>query len=332
MLAEAPGQHLDDAQLVEITEKVTAPSWVVSTLAAEVLLQRGKVVMPVQLQHQPSHHPEHDGIFQLLHPAYTRQVVAIAQDIYQFSEPEGITNVFDVGTDSSVPLLMLREMLPNIHFTALEPDFLSYAGNDQSVAAITSVGASHHFNTAFMLQKAMRLLRPEGLLVIADEFLPPYTTQDERNCALVLHHSAYLVHTMQWIDSGTVAGSDAERNIYRDFHRTLTQAWMAALDANGSQAVAICRGLYQRMRNTTLSKKNHGELGAFIRFFWLELQAMVAGFDYEVEQKSHAQRFVEMAAFAGFEMLNHRRVFATTGSNEWDGGTHVFTFRKPTEA
>ena len=373
MLAESPGDHLTEAQIAEITQQVTAPSWVVSTLAAEVLLQRGKVMMPGQLRKLSSRNPasdphqtvdsafsshinvDHYDAFELLHPAYARQVVAIAQDIYQFSEPEGVSNVLDVGTGPGVPLLMLREMLPNVHFTAIEPDevamgclrsnirglsdvdalqtdFLSYQGTDRSVAAITSVGASHHFNTAFMLQKAMRLLQPEGLLVIADEFLPSYSTQDERNCALVLHHSAYLLHTMQWIDTGTVAGSDTERNIYRDFHRTLTQAWMAALDENGAQAVAICRGLYQRMRHITLSKKNHGDLGAFIRFFWLELQAMVAGFDYEVEQKSYPKRFVEMAAFAGFEVLNHRRVFATKGSNEWDGGTHVFTFRKPAEA
>jgi transcriptional regulator with XRE-family HTH domain/SAM-dependent methyltransferase len=372
MLAESPGQYLNENQIAEISSLTTAPSWVTSTLAAEVLLQRGKVVMPGKLRTLSSRsaseahltedsgfssriNVDHYDAFELLHPAYARQVVAIAQDIYEFSGPAGITDVLDVGTGPGVPLLMLRELLPRTRFTAIEPDevaigclrsnirglsdvealqtdFLSYAGADQSVAAITSVGASHHFNTAFMLQKAMRLLRPEGLLVIADEFLPPYTTQDERNCALVLHHSAYLLHSMQGIDAGSVAGSDAERTMYRDFHRTLTLAWMAALDANGPQAIATCRGLYQRMRNITLSKKNHGDLGAFIRFFWLELQAMVAGFDYEVEQKSHPKRFVEMAAFAGFEMLNHRRVFATQGSGEWDGGTHTFTFRKPAES
>ncbi len=371
LLAEAPGQHVDEAHLARIVNQASAPSWIMSTLAAEVLLQRGKAVMPGQLRTLSSRQTadaalpadsafssrinvDHYDAFELLHPAYARQVVAIAQDIYEFSGPTGVSHILDVGTGPGIPLLMLREMLPGIRFTAIEPDevaigylrssirgltdieaqqtdFLSYTGAESSVTAITSVGASHHFNTAFMLQKAMRLLRPEGLLVIADQFLPPYTTQDERNCALVLHHSAYLLHCMQWIDSGNVTGSDSERNIYRDFHRTLTQAWMAALESNGAQATTTCRALYQRMRNITLSKKNYGDLGAFIRFFWLELQAMVAGFDYEVEQKSHPRRFIEMAAFAGFEMLNHRRVFATRGFGEWDGGTHVFTFRKPAE-
>lgn len=326
-LAESPGQYLDENQMAAISSLATTPSWVTSTLAAEALLQRGKVVMPF--------YGNQDGAFELLRPACARQVVAVAQEIHGFSAEVsaslGITNVLNVGgMGSTVPLLMLREILPSVEWTELTDMKSVHA--DQSVAAITSVSASHHFNTVLMLQKAMRLLRPEGLLVIADEFLPSYTTQDERNCALVLHHSAYLLHSMQGIDAGSIAGSDAERTIYRDFHRTLTLAWMTALDANGPQAIATCRGLYQRMQNTTLSKKNHGDLGAFIRFFWLELQAMIAGFDYEVEQKSHPKRFVEMAAFAGFEMLNHRRVFATQGSGEWDGGTHLFTFRKPAES
>ncbi|BBI52252.1 hypothetical protein HORIV_46730 [Vreelandella olivaria] len=69
-------------------------------------------------------------------------------------------------------------------------------------------------------------------------------------------------------------------------------------------------------------------LDAHVRFFRLEMQAMVAGFDYEVERKTYARRFLEMARLNGFELLQHRRVFATSGTDDWQGGTHVFAFRK----
>lgn len=368
-LAQSPGMELDSMQAMQVVEAISSNSWTISTLAAEVLLQRGQIAMPNQLKHLSSRklssqpmtdsgafssriNVEHYDAFELLHPAYARQVVAVAEDIYTFSKTVDSTEVLDVGTGPGVPLLMLHEMLPEYNFAAIEPDdvaisclqaniqgisgitaiqkdFLSYEDAPSSIPLITSIGASHHFNTAFMMQKAIRLLRPAGLLVIADEFLPPFVRQDERNVALVLHHSAYLLHTMQWLGDVADSSPHVEHALYREFRHTMIQAWISAREGNGVRAVSICRELYLKMRHKELSKKPVGDLGAFVRFFWLELQAMVAGFDYEVEQKSHPLRFAEMATFAGFELINHRRIFATIGKSEWEGGTHVFTFRKP---
>lgn len=47
-----------------------------------------------------------------------------------------------------------------------------------------------------------------------------------------------------------------------------------------------------------------------------------------MERKTYARRFLEMARLNGFELLQHRRVFATSGADDWQGGTHVFAFRK----
>lgn len=368
-LAQSPSIELNAAQTTQVAEFLSSSSWTISTLAAEVLLQRGQIAMPSQLKHLSSRelsshsiaddgafssriNVEHYDAFELLHPAYARQVVVVAEDIYTFLQPTDITAVVDVGTGPGVPLLMLREMLPGRSFVAIEPDdvaigclmanlqgvsdvtavqkdFLSYESTASSVPLITSIGASHHFNTAFMMQKAMQLLCPAGLLVVADEFLPPFSRQDERNVALVLHHSAYLLHTMQWLGDGTANDTDIERTIYKEFRRSMTQAWISAREGNGVRAVSICRELYMKMRHEGLSKTPDGDIGSFVRFFWLELQAMVAGFDYEVEQKSHPLRFAELAAFAGFELVSHRRIFATIGESDWAGGTHVFAFRKP---
>lgn len=367
-LAEAPFVALPNPE--ELQKTVANSSWILAPLASEVALQRGAILLPSQLHHlaQRKMKPlrvnddeafssrinvEHYDAFELLHPAYARQVVAMAQDILEFSESTDSFHTIDIGTGPGVPLLMLHELLPNLHVLAVEPDdtaFACLAENTRGIDGIkghhggfleldmppgqapllTSVGASHHFNTAFMLQKSMLLLQPGGVLSVADEFLPEFHTQEERHLALVRHHSAYILATMAWIErSGPVETDDEDGLFYEAFQQALALAIIDAERGNSVQAVKGCRDLYTSIRQSPLSKQPTHVIGNYTRFFWLELQAMVAGFDYEVERKTYARRFADLACMAGFELLRHRRVFATTGADEWGGGTHVLTFRKP---
>jgi hypothetical protein len=51
---------------------------------------------------------------------------------------------------------------------------------------------------------------------------------------------------------------------------------------------------------------------------------------YNVQHATYNMTFPRrFAGLAGLELRRHRRVFATTGSDDWGGGTHVFTFSKP---
>lgn len=367
-LAESPFTPLTHEEQAEVAGHLDGPSWVLNGLATEVLLQRGHRALPRPLRQARAATPrrpsggsgpfssridvEHYDAFELLHPAYARQVVAAAQDIASFAPPLPRWQAVDVGSGPGLPLLMLRELHPQGRFLAVEPDEAAYAclrRNTQGVEGIephhggflelelppeetpliTSFGASHHFNTAFMLQKAAALLQPGGLLVVADEFLPEFSSVEERHRALVRHHGAYLLASMAWVGepSRAQAGGDTWR--YRDFRRTLLMAWVAATEGHCGQAVSLCRQLYARLCDSGVREQPEHELGAFVRFYWLELQAMVAGFDYEVERKTFARRFAGLAALAGLELVRHRRVFATDGHDEWGGGTHVFTFTQP---
>ncbi|AYH43909.1 methyltransferase domain-containing protein [Azoarcus sp. DN11] len=248
---------------------------------------------------------------------------------------------------------MLRELQPQLQVAAIEPDdtafsclqenirgvsgitahqtgFLELELPESETSLITSVGASHHFNTAFMLQKAMLVLKPGGILSVADEFIPEFHTPEERNLALVRHHAAYILTAMAWIGECEVLETDGEDwEWYRTFQQALALALVEAESGQGPAAIGRCRELYANMKKATLAKSPGLAIGAYTRFFWLELQAMVAGFDYEIERKTFPRRFADLARLAGFELLRHRRVFATTGADEWGGGTHVFTFRKP---
>lgn len=368
-LAESPFIELGAPETAAIQAHLEGRSWVLNSLAAEVLLQRGRMCMPRQLHHvrpapAAAQRGGRDGpfssridveqydAFELLHPAYARQVVAAAQDIASFAGPQPALQAIDVGAGPGLPLLMLHELHPGCRFLAVEPDeaaFVCLQRNAHGVEGIelhhggfleldlpsgetpliTSFGASHHFNTAFMLQKAMQLLQPGGLLVVADEFLPEFASVDERNLALVRHHSAYLLASMAWVGEPPASEGGLDLRLYRDLRRSIIMAMVAATEGKSNQAVSLCRNLYARLCESGLRERPAHEIGAFVRFYWLELQAMVAGFDYEVERKTFPRRFAGLAALAGLELRRHRRVFATTGSDDWGGGTHVFTFSKP---
>jgi len=368
-LAESPFSTLDDASETAVRAHFDGPLLVLHCLAAEVLLQRGHLHLPRTLRHQrpatdDARCSRREGSFsgridveqydayELLHPAYARQVVAAAEDINNFAGATPPAEAINVGTGPGLPLLMLHELHPACRFLAVEPDDKAHAclsHNMQGVPGIdlhhggfielnrpagqtrliTSFGASHHFNTAFMLQKAARLLCPGGLLVVADEFLPEFNSVNERQLALVRHHGAYLLASMAWAGEPAITQAGPDARVFLDFRRSITLALMAAAEGKTGRAVGLCRDLHERVSVKALRQSTTDAIGAFVRFYRLELQAMVAGFDYEVEQKTYPRRFAGLAALAGLEMQRHRRVFATVGGDDWGGGTHVFTFAKP---
>lgn len=66
------------------------------------------------------------------------------------------------------------------------------------------------------------------------------------------------------------------------------------------------------------------------RLQFLELQALTAGLDYQVEQKTFPAQLKRMAEQAGFRTLEHQRVYPTHGDKTTDAGTHVIAFQKLT--
>jgi transcriptional regulator with XRE-family HTH domain/SAM-dependent methyltransferase len=346
-------------------------SWTLATLASEVALQHGHLMLPSQLGARSQRelrttrrmadvdfssriNVDHYDAYELLHPAYARQVVALAQDILALDAQGARGLAIDVGSGPGAALLMLLELLPDLRVHAVEPDstafaylldntkgssrvhcecqdFLELDPPTEPVSFVTSVGSSHHFNTAFMLQKAWRLLTDDGILCVADELLPFFSDRDSRNNALIRHHAACVLASMASVDALRIQHEDTtDARLYRQMRESLVQAVLQATHGQTSAAVKRCRDLYALVKQTLHTKQALSAIGAFVRFYALEIQAMVAGFDYEIERKTYPRRLVAMAQAAGFELVSHRRVYATSGPDEWDGGTHVFAFRKRT--
>lgn len=291
--------------------------------------------------------------FELVHPAYAKQCLALATLIHKYVDYEDSNTIrcIDVGTGPGAPLQMLMEMLPNLDVVAIEPssvayqylqqnmgkhrhmkalniDFLNF-NPDLSFPMITSVGASHHLNTFFFFNKARDCLDENGKLFIADEMICPYHTVQERERNLILHHTAYMLAVMVPIpeEFRDKLWTKEQRLVY-ELENNVPTIVADTLEGRIQEAVRRCREVLKTTEDLKLDASISHELMAFYRLQVLELQALVAGLDYQVEQKTFPERFLELARAAGFQLLEHERVYPTIGHRDVDAGTHVFAFEK----
>ncbi|MFA7096752.1 MAG: methyltransferase [Gammaproteobacteria bacterium] len=368
-MAAQEGVSLSGSQRQEAMRLAVGNSLTLATLAAEALTRHGCPTVPGHVAVVGSKRglPPEEGdttffehrinvdayaAFELIHPAYARQVVFLAAFLDAQCQRK-IRRVLDVGTGPGLPLAMLLELCPDLEVTAIEPSPVAFGyltsrfAGDTRVKpvkadfldldptatppydCIVSVGASHHLNTAFMLQQAERLLAKDGLLLIADEMLSPFLCAKTRRAALIRHHLAYVVATLVDIqDQEQSKLHDTERDLINWVRNEVPQALFEAVTGNAEQATIRCRRLLEQLRELDLPLQPKHPLVAFYRFHLLEIEALVAGLDYEVERKTFPRRFVQLAQHAGFEMIAHARVYATDGPDPFDAGTHVFAFRK----
>ncbi|QSJ15214.1 class I SAM-dependent methyltransferase [Nostoc sp. UHCC 0702] len=290
------------------------------------------------------------NFFEYVHPAYARQVVTMARFIRELSTEPG--QIIDVGTGTGAALAILLDLIPSLEVLAVEPsplafqylknnmkhlpnvcpyhgDFLGLELVQKTVEMIISTGASHHFNTCFFFQKAAQLLTNNGVLIVADEFISSYKTRSERDKNLILHHAAYMISILFSVPDYVKSKIDQkENNIIKWFSEVIPFALFNAVQDNIVEAKKLLRELLHKSEALNLGTHISHPLMAFFRLQLLELEAMVAGFDYEVEQKTSPERFIEMSKKSGFKLLTHERVFATDGDGKLDAGTHVMVFRK----
>ena len=294
------------------------------------------------------------NFFEIVHPSYSKQTVATASFIQRYGDREQLKRrpqFIDVGSGPGLPLLMLLEMLPHLKATAIEPSEIAYNylcrnlklfGRTQAFPMredflklpegerhplIVSTGSSHHFNTHFFFQKAQRLLAEGGLLIVADELIGRYSNVQERKLNLIRHHTQYILAVMHDITFSERL-NEHEQRLVQGFNQVVPKAAYFALIGDLPQAEQLCRLLLKQTESLPLDDHTSDKNLAFYRLALLELEALVAGLDYEVEQKTYAERMLQMAALSGFRLLDHERVYATHGHGQWDAGTHVFAFGK----
>jgi SAM-dependent methyltransferase/transcriptional regulator with XRE-family HTH domain len=359
-----PARTLSDAETGALLTQSRCDTLVLATLAAEVLTRHGIACVPAYMSSKiqatksaiflPSHAAFEDRIdvnayaaYELLHPAYAKQSVAIAQIISDLGRSDKL-RLLEIGTGPGTPLQLLLELIPALEVVAVEPSEVAFAHlsnlfkDDERVvaeaASITefagkygafdigvSVGASHHLNTSNFLQSARANLKPNALFIVADEMIASFSNAVQRQKNLITHHLQYVVDTLIQIDTELLTA--AERCLVEGVQKEVPIALYEAHADLGEAAAQRCRRLLNSFKALIFPNPISHPLLAFYRFHYLELEALVAGLDYEVEQKTYPSRFCDLALHAGFEIVRHRRLYATQGDSEWDAGTHFFVLK-----
>ncbi|MCG5535700.1 helix-turn-helix domain-containing protein [Ectothiorhodospira mobilis] len=352
-LATAPSGACDLERIQHVVLETS--SLMESALAAEVLTRHGRPTVPLGVGTMEQC-PGSDGVgaqrlfearidvdayeaFELVHPAYARQMLALAGHL---PGTEGL-RILEVGTGPGLPLAMLRELRPDLQALAVDPSEVAFRhltrrfARDPAVeirkTSITemdpvdpgfevavSVGASHPMDTSAFLAAIRDHMRDDGRLLVADEMICAFSDREQRQAALIRHHLWYILDTLVEVPKEAHKG---DIQIAERLAQALPEALGMAYSQRGDAAMRRIRDLYEEVMEIDRPRQPSHPLAVFSRFHLLELQALIAGFDYEVEQKTHAARFKALARANGFEIRHHHRIYATDGDGLEDAGTHL---------
>lgn len=358
-LAEMALWHSTDDYFAELGRLASGPGTIIeAALAAEVLTRAGRPTVPYGVgplvTDKDKTNDEATRLFEsridvdayesyeLVHPAYARQTLGVAAVL---PETKGL-RIIDVGTGPGLPLAMLRELRPDLHAVAVDSSeaavrhlarrFAEDGAVEIRQASITdltppetpfpcavSIGASHHLDTAAFLSAIRGQVKKEGRLIVADEMISPFRTREERHAALIRHHLWYILDTLLTVPAEADVGDIRLADRIAD---VLPRACALAHAGKVASAIHVVRNLYEEAVQIERPAQPSHPLAVFSRFHLLELQALIAGFDYEVEQKTSPARFIALAENCRFELMEHRRIYATDGDSDFDGGTHLFVF------
>lgn len=330
-------------------------SWLVSSLACDVLNAAGHPAVPrFVIDHQPlrsrgvAHGPQDESftevwearvsvdeyaLYEATHPGYAAQALATGQTIRRFFGG-GPDRILDVGSGPGLPTVMLAEIFPKSHIDAVEPseaafphlcrNSIGFRIKPHNVnivdfdpldryPVVVSFGTSHHLDTRLFLRSLARLTDDSGLVIVADEMISYFLVERDRTQNVIDHHMAYI--------------DAALRNISADDLPERERRRLAALRNCRESPEA----LYDLLAEVRAGRGHPGTAGGpwqRVRFAVLELEALVAGIDYDVERKTYAANFLRMAEVEGLRLITHRRIYGTHGHAPEDAGTHFFAFRR----
>lgn len=327
-----------------------------SALAAEILTRNGRPTVPHGVgtvkRPQEDVNAETRRLFEarinvdayeaceLVRPAYARQTLALACHL---PRANGL-KILDVGTGPGLPLAMLLELRPDIHALAVDPSqvavehlaqrFAEDANVEIQQASITelerrdrcfevavSIGASHHLDTSAFLTAIREQMKRGGRVLIADEMICTFTSRQERDAALIRHHLWYILDTLVEIPEDSHKG---DVQLAQRLAQVLPKAMGMAHSGRSNVARRTIRELFEDVMAIKRPLQPSHPRAVFSRFHLLELQALIAGFDYEIEQKTSPQRFKALVQANGFDIKNHQRIYATDGDRLDDAGTHLW--------
>jgi SAM-dependent methyltransferase len=275
------------------------------------------------------------SFFEYFHPGYTFQALLISAFLKQYPKQ----TILDIGSGPGNHLNLLNYFTENkFRFKCVEPSsksifYLQKLNNIETIYndsfltlqfqekfnTLLSVGSSHHMNLSMFLEKSFKLLHNGGFLIISDEFIAKYYTKTQREKNLILHHTSYMLKVMFPIRNLP----DKEKELYNLLRENIPYARYLAINNDIALAKNILNNLFNQIKHYYIQKVSNN-LIAYYLFMILELEALIAGLDYEEECKTYSKNLITIAEEIGFETIIHLNFYPTYK----DGGTQLIILRK----
>jgi len=278
------------------------------------------------------------GYFEYFHPGYAIQSLLIASFLNN-SNPKN-NNILDIGSGPGQHLTLINQIInKDITYTCVEPssksisflekvenvntiiqnDFLTYEFKNH-FEFILSVGSSHHIDLYSLLDTSYNLLDNNGFLIVSDEFISPFTTKYQREKNLILHHTFYMIEAMVNIKDL----SKNEQKLYDLLRENIPYIRYLTINNEVMLAKNITISLFNNIKKFDIKKDLYNNLISYYLFMILELEALVAGLDYEEERKTSNEKFIDIANSIGFNIV-HNICFHPTSKNS---GTYMIVLQK----
>jgi Predicted transcriptional regulators len=247
-------------------------------------------------------------VYESLHPGYAEQAVYVAYELYK----RGATEIVSVACGPAYHERMLAELLPGLKISCVESSSFFRKLSPVQVlddvpagaSAVVSFGASHHIENfpEWMSSK----LKSGGLLIVSDEFIADYNSEQERRRNVITHHLRYLLDI------------PLERH-----HVELLSAYHAAREGSIRPALDILAKTYHDI-SKGLREGGDDVERAFLHFYRLELTSLLLGVAYIEERRTSVEKFVGAASALGLKLVAQYRVYPTGR----ESGTYVLVFRR----
>ena len=291
------------------------------------------------------------AIFGPLRPGYTRQILLTTYYVVKNSKSCNNYNLLSISVDPGHHVRLILELVPRTHVHRLRIVNLcisyalancarrilnEYDNVDVMYEDVLVYEPYHKFDTILcfnalpyldtwkLLSKCHELLREDGLLIVADSFLPDFDSWRSRVRALLLNHLAYAVDSIVELSEETL--SDAERRLVSLVKAccvdTLHEVLSRRLTRGLSQFLRYYKSIEELVSRVELNKLSNLAIGYFLACY-LELARLKLGLAFKYREIT-VHNFAKLAERTGFELVAMHRVYPTYGN----GGTYVIVLRR----
>ena len=254
--------------------------------------------------------------FKYFHPGYTLGNLLISSFIKQFPKQK----ILDISPNFRKHLNLINEFTENkFIFDYTDENFKNLISNQYNI--LLSVDSLHNMDLYEFLENSYNLLKDNGYLIICNEFITKFNTKKQREKALILHHTFYMLKVMFPIDLDKL--TKQEKIIYNAIREYIPYARYLALNNEITLAKNILNQLFNKIKNLYL-KEIKNNLIAYYLFIAYELETLIAGLDYKKIQKTYANNLINIAKKIGFENILNFNFYPTYN----DSGTYLIILKK----